>query len=225
MDITWYGHSNIRFRSQYGSILVDPFFEGNPKAPDGYECALPVDVVLVTHDHGDHVGQAVEVCKACKARLVTIFDTACALTGKGLPQDLALGMNIGGTVEVKGMRFKMVQAAHSSATGAAAGFIVTLPDGYCFYHAGDTGLFSSMELFSRFHDIRLAMLPIGGWFTMDAEQAAHACAMLRCASVIPLHWGTFPILAQNTSEFRDCLKRIAPKTSLLELSPGEPLPL
>ncbi|MGE4504127.1 MAG: metal-dependent hydrolase [Desulfovibrionaceae bacterium] len=222
MQITWFGHSNFRIDFDGKSLFIDPFFEGNPSAPIGYDKAGRADLVLVTHDHGDHVGQAVELAREGGAPLVGVFDTVQKLAGLGLPAEFGVGMNIGGTVEQLGIRIKMVQAMHSSASGAATGYILTFPSGFTLYHAGDTGLFQSMALFAEFHDIDLALLPVGGWFTMDPEQAAYACKLLRCKRTIPMHWGTFPILEQNTDGYAAALQKHAPGTELLVLEPGKP---
>ncbi|PKN09119.1 MAG: metal-dependent hydrolase [Deltaproteobacteria bacterium HGW-Deltaproteobacteria-8] len=222
MLLTWFGHSNFRLEEDGLTIVVDPFFEGNSKAPCGWQSLDKVDAVLVTHDHGDHVGQAAEICQATGATLVCLFDTVPKMKGLGVPGEQILGMNLGGTLEVAGLRVKMVQAFHSSATGSPAGFILTFPGGFCAYHSGDTALFSDMKLFRRFFDIDLAMLPMGGWFTMDAVEAAVACSFLNCRNVAPMHWGTFPILAQDTDAFGAALKEHAPETRLLGLTPGIP---
>ncbi|MGE4293951.1 MAG: metal-dependent hydrolase [Desulfovibrio sp.] len=221
MQLTWYGHSNFRFEQDGVTLLVDPFFDGNPKATIKHDAVGRLDAVLLTHDHGDHVGQAVEICTAQRIPLVGVYDTLNSLIAKGLPPELTVGMNIGGTVTVAGTRIHMVQAMHSSATGAATGFIITFPNGFCAYHSGDTGLFASMQLFSVFHEIHLALLPIGGHFTMDPRQAAYACKMLGCRKVVPMHWGTFPILEQGTDDFAAQLKNTAPDTQLLHIAPGE----
>lgn len=220
--LTWFGHSNFRLASDTVSLFIDPFFAGNPTAPVGFEQAGRPDLVLVTHDHGDHVGQAVEICKNTGATLVGVYDTVTHLVAKGLPEAQAVGMNLGGTVTLNGVAIKMVQALHSSASGCPAGYILTFPDGFCLYHAGDTALFSSMELFGRFHDIHLALLPIGGHFTMDANDAAYACKLLRARQVAPMHWGTFPVLAQGTDPFSQALETHAPDTALVLLTPGTP---
>jgi len=226
MRLTWFGHSNFRLEEDGVSLLVDPFFEGNPRAPEGWQRSLGhVDAVLVTHDHADHVGQAAEICHGTGAKLVCIFDLVPKMLAKGLHVEQVLGMNMGGTVTVAGVRVKMVQAFHSSATGAPAGYILTFPGGFCAYHSGDTALFSDMQLFRRFFDIDLAMLPMGGWFTMDAVEAAVACSFLECRMVAPMHWGTFPILAPDTGAFGVALKEHAPDTRLLDLTPGLPLEL
>ncbi len=224
MELTWYGHSNMKLVDD-AVVVIDPFFQGNPKAPSDADAIKSCDLVLVTHDHGDHVGQAVDICRTTGAKLVGVFDTVCKLVDQGLPQAQALGMNIGGTITEAGVRINMVQALHSSASGVATGYILTFQDEFCAYHSGDTGLFGDMELFGRFHDIDLAMLPIDGHFNMDAGQAAYACKLLGCKAVAPMHWGTFPILAQSTDEFAAELKRHAPSTKMVDIRPGQTVTL
>lgn len=217
---TWHGHSNFMVESNDKTILIDPFFEGNPTSDIASTEITKVDYILVTHDHGDHVGQAVEIAKKTGAAIVSIFDTAQTFAEQGVDQEKLIGMNIGGTVELDGLKVKMVQAMHSSETGSPTGFIITCADNFCFYFAGDTGLFSSMELFGKFHNIDLALLPMGGWFTMDSKEAAYACKLLGCKNVIPMHFSTFELLEQNTKNFEKYLDRFSPDTRMIELAPG-----
>lgn len=223
MEITWLGHSNFRLRTDDATVFIDPFFKGNPNAPMTYEEVKWCDMILLTHDHGDHLGQTLELSEAHDADVVAIFDIIQLLVTKGLAEHLGVGMNIGGTVRLHGMAVQMVQAMHSSTTGAPAGYIITLDDGTCLYHAGDTGLFGDMALFAEFHDIDIAILPIGGHFTMDARQAAYACKLLKCKKVIPMHWGTFPVLANNTDALRAHLATYSPDTEMVELQAGVPM--
>ncbi|ABM27105.1 metal-dependent hydrolase [Nitratidesulfovibrio vulgaris] len=226
--ITWHGHSNFQVASGGTNVLIDPFFDGNPVAATRWDAIDRPDLVLVTHDHGDHVGQAIDICKATGAKLGCVVGTDARLVEAGLPRELVLngiGFNIGGTVECAGVRITMTQAYHSSESGVPVGYIVTMPDGFTFYHAGDTGIFSEMELWGRLYAIDLALLPIGGVFTMDPRQAALACSLLRARSVIPMHWGTFPVLEQNTTRFREQLANHAPDCRLFNMTPGESLTL
>lgn len=222
MEITWFGHSNFRFKDKGKTLFIDPFFVGNPSAPITYDQVSEADVILVTHDHTDHVGQALEMAVKLDAEVVGVSDTIQNLIAQGLPESLGVPMHIGGTVERGGFKIKMVQALHSSLTGIAVGFIVTAQGGTCFYHAGDTGLFGDMALFAKFHDIDMAMLPIGGRFTMDAKEAAYACTLLECDTVVPMHWGTWGILENNTAAFEAELDKTAPRTKLQVLEKGKP---
>lgn len=227
-SITWYSHANFKIETPNATILVDPFFDGNPASPISGTDIDSADIVLITHDHGDHVGSAVNICQRTGAQLVAIVGTAEKLGLAGIPANQianGVGMNIGGTIEIKGIRITMTQAFHSSESGAPAGYIITLEDGYTIYHAGDTGIFSSMELWGQLYDINLALLPIGGVFTMDPAQAALACKLLGCKYVLPMHWGTFPVLEQNTSNFAKALETAGAETSLISAEIGVPLPL
>ncbi len=226
--LTWHGHAAFQLCTPNLCMLIDPWLEGNPSARTRPESLEKVDLVLVTHDHGDHVGQAVEICRRTGAHLLAIVETAARLKTLGLPADQVvngIGMNIGGTVSFRGLQMTMVQALHSSETGLAVGYVLTLEDGTCLYHAGDTGIFASMEILGRLFSIDLAMLPIGGVFTMDPRQAAMACAMLRCKQAVPMHWGTFPMLEQNTAAFAQELAEQAPQTRLVVVQPNQTLVL
>ena len=177
VSVTWYGHSNFKVSCGDVTVFIDPFFTHNPSCPVTWNEAGKPDLVLVTHDHGDHTGDAVAICKSSGATCGCIVGTAERLIDAGMPQasiPAGIGFNIGGTIEVKGVRVTMTQAFHTSESGAPAGYVVTMPDGFTFYHAGDTGLFSSMELIGSLYPLDLALLPVGGFFTMDGLQAAHA---------------------------------------------------
>lgn len=220
--ITWYGHSAFKIQSGNSSVIIDPFFA--PGSGISWRDVGPVDLVLITHDHSDHVGDAVAICKSCGARVGAIVGTAQELMARGIPESQILnhiGFNIGGTLVYKGITVTMTQAFHSSDSGAPAGYIIKMAHGPVMYHSGDTGIFSSMMTLGKIYGIELAMLPIGGVFTMDALQAAHACRLLGCAWVIPMHWRTFPMLAQSTDEFRKKLGEIAPICQCINMEPGQ----
>ncbi|WFS61339.1 metal-dependent hydrolase [Pseudodesulfovibrio thermohalotolerans] len=225
MEITWFGHANFRIKAADATLFIDPFFVGNPSAPTSYKDVDECNLILVTHDHHDHIGQTLELAVKHDAEVVAMFDVIQSLIEMGLPEHLGVGMNIGGTINRLGLDIQMVQAMHSSTTGMPAGFVITDPDGLCVYDSGDTGLFGDMELFGKFHDIDVAILPIGGRFTMDAKQAAYACNLLKCGKIIPQHWGTWGILDQNTRSLAEQLTLLAPDTELLELEIGTPTTL
>ena len=222
--LTWNGHSNFALATSGLTVLIDPFFDGNPSAVLKAADIAAVDYVLVTHDHGDHVGQAVEICKATGAMLLGVPETCAKLVGKGVPPGQVvngIGMNIGGTLPLGPIKATMVQAEHTSESGRAVGYILTLADGFTLYHSGDTGVFSTMELYGKLFKIDLALLPIGGVFTMDARQAAVACKLLRCRQVLPMHWGTFPALEGNTRAFGLALEDLGLETGLISCKPGQ----
>ncbi|MFI3271506.1 MAG: metal-dependent hydrolase [Pseudomonadota bacterium] len=224
--ITWHGHSNfqIQYTAPEGviNILIDPFF--GPTAKTTWDAVAAPDLILVTHDHGDHVGSAVELAqKYPQAMVASVVGTAESLVARGIPAAQILngiGFNIGGTVSHKGVAITMTQAFHSSETSVPVGYILTMPDGYTIYHAGDTGIFASMETLGKLYSIDVAMLPIGGVFTMDEAQAAMACSLLQAKSVIPMHWGTFPVLAQSTDAFAEQLELHAPECTLIAMVVG-----
>ena len=222
--VQWFGHSNFMVATEGFRVFIDPFFDGNPSTKQSWNDILPPDLVLVTHDHGDHVGNAIEICAKCGAKLGCVVGTGKALIQRGLPKELLLngnGFNIGGTLTIGGAKVTMTQAFHSSDSGVPVGYIVEMPGGLTWYHAGDTGIFASMELFPQLYSIDLALLPIGGVYTMCPKQAALACRLLQCKSVIPMHWGTFPVLEQNTDTFRKHLASNASTCRIYDMQPDE----
>ena len=228
MRITWYGHSNFKIEDEGVSVLVDPFFEHNPTSPVSWRETGPVDIVLVTHDHGDHVGQAVEICQATGASLGAVVGTAGKLCEAGIPDAQILngiGFNIGGTVEAKGVRITMIPAFHTTESGTPVGYIVRMPGGASWYHAGDTGLFSDMGLYAELYPVDIALLPMGGVFTMDPRQAAVAAKLTRAKTVIPMHYGTFPVLEKNVERFAAILAETAPGCRCVGMKPGETVDL
>lgn len=222
-EVTWFGHSAFRLSCEGASVLIDPFFapRWGTKAAD----AGQVDVVLVTHDHSDHVGDAVAICRSQPgAMLGAIVGTAARLVKEGLPAQQVLngiGFNMGGTVVCKGVAVTMLQAFHSSDSGMPAGYMITMPDGQVFYHAGDTCVFGDMGLWAQLYNPSAAFLPIGGVFTMDARQAARACRIMGLKKAVPMHYGTFPVLAQNPDEFRSELAAQCPDCACVAMRPLE----
>jgi len=222
--LIWHGHANFQINTPNTSLIIDPWFEGNPSACTGSDSCSHMDLVLVTHDHDDHIGQAVDICRKTGASVIAIVEVAQKMVEQGVPQEQiinGIGFNIGGTVEANGIQATMVQAFHSCSSGYPVGYIITLEDGFTVYHAGDTGIFSSLELYGQLFDIDLALLPTGGVFTMDSRQAALACKMLQCPKVVAMHWGSFPVLEQSTENFKQELKKSGVKTELIPMEPGQ----
>ncbi len=224
------GHSTIECTIASGEvILIDPWVGQNPACPEECKELERIDAMLITHGHFDHIGDAVELAKKHKPKIVVACYEICAwLEAQGVEN--CSGMNLGGSQEVLGAKVSMVRADHSSGLpgeglatyGAiAAGYVVRVQEGFTFYHAGDTALFSDMELISELYRPELAFLPIGDLFTMDPHQAAIACRLLAVRAVVPIHWGTFPALTGTPERLEELLIDGGTNTSVVKLLPGE----
>jgi len=224
--IKWLSHAGFQITSAKGKVIyIDPWFE-NPISSFKLDNVQEATLVLVTHDHFDHVGQAAEVVKKTGALLVANVETARKLQSEAqIPAEkvcyFGYGMNIGGNLLYEGISVTMTQAFHSTATGAPCGYVIKLEDGTTIYHAGDTGIFDSMKLLGELYKIDVAFLPIGSVFTMNTLQAAWAAKLIAPKKVIPMHYRTFPILIQDAKEFVELARREAPSVEVLALNPGE----
>ncbi len=223
VSVTWLGHASFRLDSPEGKrIYVDPFLNGNPKCPESELEPERVDVIALTHGHGDHVGDAVELGKKFSPEIVALLELNSWLGQQGL-QVPDMGPNKGGTVEAGGVNFTLVNAFHSNATpdgtyaGECAGLVLTFSNGTSIYFAGDTCVFSDMQLIGRIYSPDVAVLPIGGYFTMDPREAGVALELLGSKRCIPCHYGTFPVLTGTPDELRGQ----APGVEVIELQPGE----
>ncbi len=231
MKITFYGHATFKIITPGGvRILIDPWLD-NPQAPTARDIG-PYDLILITHAHGDHLGNVLEIARTAATEVVAIHEIQQYLLSQGLPN--VTGMNIGGNYRTKGLLITMVQATHSSSIqedgniiygGDPCGFVVHMEDGRAFYHAGDTGLFYDMKLIGELYQPEVAMLPIGDHYVMGPREAAKACALLRPKIVIPMHYGTFPLLTGTPEAFEAYLKEMAPETKMLVITPGETVKL
>src|SRR5512134_2752267 len=225
VKIRWLGHSGFSIQDPSGkTVLIDPWFQGNPSAPSGPEGIAKADFLLLTHDHFDHAADAASLARRTGALVVGIFELVGDLKAKGVPERQLLhggiGMNVGGTVSLQGFEITMTEARHSCSLGAPVGYVLKTPSGVTIYHAGDTGIFAGMSLIGELHPIDVALLPIGSVFTMDYRQAARACALLKAKAVIPMHYGTFPILEPNADRFVAELEIVSPGTRPVVLDPG-----
>lgn len=219
--IRWLGHAAFQITTNEGKqIYIDPWFEGNPASPVQGQDLEEADLVLVTHDHFDHLGDAVKLLKGARARAMGQPELLGVLEAQGVPGEKLMGMNVGGTVEVAGVAVTMTQAFHSAGKGSPAGFILTLLGGPVIYHAGDTGLFGDMKLLGELYNIDVALLPIGGVYTMDPLQAATAVKLISPRVVIPMHYRTFPALAQDAARFVRLVQEKAPRVEVVVLEPG-----
>jgi L-ascorbate metabolism protein UlaG (beta-lactamase superfamily) len=222
-SLTWLGHASFRLDTPGGKrIYIDPWLD-NPKCPEGEKEPERCDVIAVTHGHSDHVGSVVELSKTHgPVPIVAMVELKRWLKEKGAQTDDMPGPNKGGTVEAAGVKFTLTNAFHSSASddgdylGEAAGIVVELEDGRRIYFAGDTCVFSDMQLIGRLYSPELAVLPIGGHFTMDPREAGLACELLGVNRVVPCHYGTFPLLAGTPDE----LRQHAPGVQVDAVEPG-----
>ncbi|MDY6906743.1 MAG: metal-dependent hydrolase [Chloroflexota bacterium] len=230
-SITWLGHAAFAITSPQGKVVyIDPFIDGNPFCPITVADIQRADIVLVTHDHFDHTGSAVDIVKKTGATLMAQPETTSRFIAElGMPGDrganFGMGMNIGATIAVAGIEVTMTQACHSSQTASNAGFIVRLEDGYTIYHAGDTGIFATMKLFGEMYPLDMALLPIGSGFVMDPYQAAKALALLSPRKAIPMHYKTFPVLEQSADRFVELARREAPSVEVIVPQPGQEVAL
>lgn len=222
MKITWLGHAAFLVEGN-DRVLVDPFLTGNPKASttaDKVDC----DIICVTHGHGDHLGDAVDIARRTGATVASIVEMSSFVERTGVK---SVGFNLGGTVKIRGTSITMVPAFHSSSIGAPGlEFSAAMPvglvidSGKVVYHAGDTCVYGDMKLVGDLYKPEVALLPIGGYFTMDPRQAALATSLIRPRIVIPMHYGTWPQIEQDPKEFEKLVKASSKAKPVL-LKPGE----
>ncbi len=226
--ITWLGHSAVHVATPKGtSILIDPYISQNPKYPKGYKLPEKIDLVLLTHGHFDHVGDTVSIAKEKGATVIGMFELAAWVQSKGVER--AVPMGLGGSYQFEDVTVTLVEAKHSSGIqdgdrmiygGSPAGLIVAVEGGPILYHAGDTSLFSDMKLIGELYQPQLAMLPIGGHFTMGPREAATAAKWVGAKRVLPLHFGTFPPLVGTPEQLEQHLGGAA---EVLKPNAGESL--
>ncbi|NIM46102.1 MAG: metal-dependent hydrolase [Nitrososphaeria archaeon] len=217
MKVTWYGHACFLFDISGNLVLVDPFFKENPLAPIGPDQIKKVDVLLITHDHFDHLGDALEIFERTNAKTTGTPELMTWLTEKGVKN--AVGANIGGTVRLNDISVTLVSAAHTCQVGVCLGFVVSSGD-ESVYHAGDTSLISDMKVVGDLYKPRVACLPIGGHYTMDIDAAMEAVKMIKPQYVIPMHYGTFDAIKADVNRFERLVKEKTTAKPIV-LKPGE----
>jgi L-ascorbate metabolism protein UlaG (beta-lactamase superfamily) len=225
IKLTWLGHATFRIETPGGkTVLIDPWVMGNPKCPESEKKLKKVDVMLCTHGHSDHIGDAVAIAKEHNPKVVGMVELCTWLEKKGVQQ--TAGMNKGGTQKVGDLRVTMVHAQHSSGIedgdqmvygGEPCGYVIEFENGVKIYHAGDTNVFGDMQIIRELYAPEIAMLPIGDHYTMSPREAAYACRLLKPQTVIPMHFGTFPILTGTPAE----LKKLVKDAEVLEMKPGQ----
>ncbi|MFY9753209.1 MAG: metal-dependent hydrolase [Candidatus Acidiferrales bacterium] len=214
--LTWFGHATFGITTPSGQeILIDPYLQSNPACPEKLKKLDRLDTMLLTHGHSDHIADAISVAKQFKPQVVGIIELCAWLGSKGVTN--LLPMNKGGTQRVGEIEVSMVHAVHSSGIedggqmiygGEASGLVVRLPGGLTIYHAGDTAVFSDMKLIAELYKPDLALLPIGDHFTMDPREAAAAIRLLGARHVVPMHYGTWPVLTGRPQQLIDLTQDI-----------------
>ena len=226
LAITWFGHSTFLIGTPGGKrLLFDPWLAENPACPEALRKPPHADLIFASHGHVDHIGDLVPCARSSGATVVAAFELCDWLARKGIQNTSP--MNKGGSQEIAGLRVTLTDARHSSGLvegglmvymGEPCGFVIRLEDGRTIYYAGDTSLFGDMKMIGEAHRPDIAFLPIGDRFTMGPEAAARACALLGVRQVVPMHWGTFPLLTGTPAALKALVE---PGIQVLELRPGE----
>ena len=229
VQLTWLGHAAFRFDTPGGKrIYVDPWLD-NPKCPEGEKEPERIDLIVLTHGHDDHVGSTVELAQKFGCPVVAQVELRGWLSTKGLPETMEHAPNKGGTAVVDGIKITLTNAHHSSSAfedgkflylGESCGLVIAA-DEKSLYFAGDTCVFGDMKIIGDLYKPDVAILPIGGHFTMDPVEAARALDLLGVKRCVPSHYGTFPLLRGTPDE----LRALAPGIEVISPEPGETIEL
>lgn len=224
IKLTWLGHATFRIETPGGkTIIIDPWVMGNPSCPAAERTVRKADVLLCTHGHYDHIGDAVEIAKKHQPTVVGIFELCSWMEKKGVKNTAA--MNKGGSMMVEDVRVTMVHADHSCGIldgeeivygGEACGYVMEFVNGVKIYHAGDTNVFGDMKIIRELYEPSIAMLPIGDRFTMSPREAAYAARLLGARTVVPMHFATFPLLTGTPGALKDLVRDV----EVVEMKPG-----
>jgi len=225
-SVTWLGHATVLIQTPKGTnILIDPFIAQNPKYPKNYVLPEKIHYVLLTHGHGDHISDAVPVASKHESTVVGIYELVAYIGSKGIKN--TIGFNLGGTAQLDDVAVTMVEATHSAAAqdehgthyvGVATGFVLSIDDGPVIYDAGDTNVFGDMKLIAELYHPEVAILPIGGYYTMSPKEAALAARLIEPKMILPIHFGTFPPLKGTPKELASL---IGPSIEVKDWTPGE----
>jgi len=228
VSFTWLGHGTWRARSaRQKEVLIDPWVMNNPATPANLRTVDKCDLMLITHAHFDHIGDALEIAKTTKPKIVTIAELGGWLASKGVAGDSIIAGNKGGTIEVDGIKVTMVHAEHSCGIsdngqtlygGEPCGLVIEFENGYTIYFAGDTDVFGDMALIAELSKLDAAFIPIGDFYTMGPERAAKAIELLGVKTVVPMHFATFPALTGRPSQLQEL---VGPGVKVLDVKPGD----
>ncbi len=227
IKMQWLGHGTFKLTTPGGkTVLIDPWVQENPSCPDNLKTFDGIDAMLITHGHFDHIADAVSLAKKHGPKVCCIFETGHWLESKGVEN--VSGMNKGGTQEIADIKVTMVHADHSCGIlddgkiiygGDPCGYVIEFDNGYKIYHAGDTNVFGDMQIINELYKPDLCMLPIGDHFTMGVREAAYACKLLEAKKVMPMHFGTFPLLHGRPKQLRELTTGIK-GLEVYDLEPG-----
>lgn len=230
VSITFLGHAAFKIVTAKGQVLyIDPFLSQNPSTPEAFKSPDKADFILLTHGHEDHVGDTLDIAKKTGATVVSTVELSGLLKAEGLAESQAAEFNKGGTLHFDGFSVSLTNANHSSSfggryAGEAGGLVIRFEGGPTVYHAGDTNIMPDFALYAELYAPDIAMLPIGDHYTMGPKEAAMCAAMLKTGTVVPIHYGTFPVLTGSPDVFRaEVEKRTGGSTKVAVLKPGDSL--
>lgn len=229
VSFTWIGHGTWKARSAKGKeVLIDPWVMGNPVAPEPLKTVDKCDLMLISHGHFDHIHDALEIARRTKPMIVCNHEIGTWLGSKGLDGERIIATNKGGAVDVDGITVLLVRAEHTCGItddngaivygGEACGFVIQFENGFTVYFAGDTDVFGDMALIAELSKFDVAFLPIGGFYTMGPDRAAKAAQLLGVKTVVPMHFGTFPILSGSPSQLQEL---VGGNVKVLDIKPGD----
>lgn len=204
----WLGHSSFRIETPSEKVIyIDPFLSENPTTPDEYKQPDDIDYILLTHGHEDHVGDTLKLAEKTGCTVVAQVELSQLLIKHGLKENQCVEFNKGGTVHFEDFSVTLVSANHSSSfkgeyAGEAGGLVLSFDDDICFYHLGDTNIFSDLELYGEMYQPHVIAVPIGDHYTMGPEEAALACELIDAEIAIPIHYNTFPVLTGKPEDFK-----------------------
>lgn len=225
-EFVWLGHSAFRVTTPAGKVIyIDPFLKNNSWTPEKEKQVDQADMILLTHGHEDHVGDTLEIARKTGCKVVAQVELSGLLKKHGLAEDQAIEFNKGGSILFDELKVTLVSANHSSSfggeyAGEAGGLVLTFGDDITFYHMGDTNIFADLEIYGELYMPDLVAVPMGDYYTMGPAEAAWATEMVGAEIAVPIHYGTFPVLNGNPTEYKERVEELC-DTEVLLPEPGE----